>query len=271
MKARVARPAANGRGPRRQPPSAWRGRMLKLLHLVAEQALPLTIAGVSFVIALDAWLSARPVLWEQQRALASVSIATELEHRADGGVDSRNTITITNVGELSFAVLDVQIGMATEDGVQAAWLQNSLLRESIVPLPIGLRPFHLEPARDGASARYAFDDSHSGWHAVDPGRAVELVFVQPLHGEGQLDISVEVFAQPLRMAALAEQITTERVIAGHRRHVFPESGEGEVSDLGVFPYTASSVVLVPAEPVHVARAAPPTRLRAKRRNDTATP
>lgn len=271
MKARVTRPAAAGGAPRRRAPSPWRGRLLKLLHLVAEQALPLTIAGVSFVIALDAWMSARPVLWEQQRALASVSIATELEHRADGGVDSRSTITISNVGELSFAVLDVQIGMATEGDVQAEWLQNSLLREATVPLPIGLRPFHLESARDGASARFAFDDRVSGWHAVDPGRAVELVFVQPLHGQGHLDIGVEVFAQPLRMAALAEQITVERVIAGHRRHVFPESGEGEVSDLGVFPYSASSLVVVTAEPSQAGRAVPAKRPRRKRRNDTATP
>lgn len=271
MKARVTPPAAKAARARPRPASAWRGRLLKLLHLVAEQALPLTIAGVSFVIALDAWLSARPVLWEQQRALASVSIATELEPRADGGIDSRSTITITNVGELSFAVLDVQIGMAADAGVQAAWLQNSLLREATVPLPIGLRPFHLEQARDGASARFAFDESSSGWHAIDPGRAVELVFVQPLRGQGHVDIGVEVFAQPLRMAALAEQITVERVIAGHRRHVFPEAGQGEVSDLGVFPYSAASLVVVSAEPARAARPAPTTRLRGKRRNDTATP
>ena len=254
-----------------RPPSVWRGRLLKLLHLVAEQALPLTIAGVSFVIALDAWLSARPVLWEQQRALATVSIATELEPAADGRVDSRHTITITNVGELTFAVLDIQIGMAVEEGAQAPWRDNTLLRQSPVVLPIGLRPFHLEPARDGRSAMFAFDQTSSGWHAVDPGRSVELVFVQPVTGPGRLDLGVEVFAQPLRMAALADQITVERVIAGHRRQVFPETGEGEVSDLGVFPYSASSIVVVPAEPVHVARTPPNTPLRPRRRNEATNP
>jgi len=254
-----------------RPPSIWRERLVKLLHLVAEQALPLTIAGVSFVIALDAWLSARPVLWEQQRALATVSITTELEPAADGGVDSRHTITITNVGELTFAVLDIQIGMAVEQGAQANWLHNTLLRQSPVVLPIGLRQFHLEPARDGRSALFSFDQTSAGWHTLDPGRSVDLVFVQPLTGAGHLDVGVEVFAQPLRMAALAEQITVERVIAGHRRQVFPETGEGEVSDLGVFPYTASSIVVVPAVSVHGARTPPNKPPRPRRRNEATNP
>lgn len=271
MSPRPARPTRRQGAGVARVHSVWRGRLVRLLQLVAEQALPLTIAGVSFVIALDAWLSARPVLWEQQRALASVSIATELESTDADGVDSRTTVTITNVGELSFAVLDVQIGMATEGGVQAPWLENTLLRQSPVVLPVGLRPFHLEPARDGRSALFSFDQGSSGWHAVDPGRSVELVFVQPLSGHGRLDIGVELFAQPLRMAALAEQITVERVIAGHRRQVFPEAGEGEVSDLGVFPYSASSIVVIPAEPVHALRPAAAAKPRARRRNEATSP
>lgn len=255
-----------------RPASPWRARLLRLLHLVAEQALPLTIAGVSFVIALDAWLSARPVLWEHQRALASLSIASDLDGTTANGIDTRTTLTISNVGELSFAVLDIQVELALEPGLEAPWLQNSLLQEAPVALPIGLRAFHLEAARDGRSARYAFSQAASGWHVIDPGRSVELVFAQPVQGHGRLGISAEVFTQPLRMGALEDQITVERVIAGRRRHVFPESGPDDVSDLGVFPYSAASVVIVPSGHVpHAAHEAAPARPRPRRWNTPATP
>ncbi|WP_411849284.1 hypothetical protein ACLB90_09515 [Stenotrophomonas sp. LGBM10] len=260
-------------GQRARTPSAWRARLLRLLHLVAEQALPLTIAGVSFVIALDAWLSARPVLWEHQRALASLSIGSELDAEDTTGIDTRHTITISNVGELSFAVLDVQVGLALAEGMQAPWLQNTLLQETPGALPIGLRPFHLEAARDGRSARFAFGAEASGWHIIDPGRSVELVFAQPVQGYGRLGITVEVFTQPLRMGAMADQITVERIIAGRRRQVFPESGPDEVSDLGVFPYSAASVVTL--SDAAATRAAPtvgtPAARRARRWNDAANP
>lgn len=255
-----------------RPASVWRTRLLRLLHLVAEQALPLTIAGVSFVIALDAWLSARPVLWEHQRALASLSIASDLEGTTADGIDSRHTVTISNVGELSFAVLDVQVDLALDDGLQAPWLHNTLLQARPVALPIGLQPFHLEAARDGRSARFAFAQEASGWHVIDPGRSVDLVFAQPVQGHGRMGVSVEVFTQPLRMGALEDQITVERVIAGRRRHVFPESGPDDVSDLGVFPYSAASMVIVAAPtPPRSRHAASPRRPTPRRWNAPANP
>ncbi|TGY31940.1 hypothetical protein [Stenotrophomonas maltophilia] len=267
---RRARPPSGRRG---RTPSVWRARLLRLVHLVAEQALPLTIAGVSFVIALDAWLAARPVLWEHQRALASLSIASELEAEDATGIDTRHTITISNVGELSFAVLDVQIGLLLADGMQAPWLQSTLLQETPGALPIGLRPFHLEAGRDGRSARFAFGAESSGWHVIDPGRSVDLVFAQPVQGHGRLGITVEVFTQPLQMGAMADQITVERIIAGRRRQVFPESGPDEISDLGVFPYSAASVVtLSDSRPARsVPAPSTPTPRRARRWNDAANP
>jgi hypothetical protein len=188
-----------------------------------------------------------------------VSIATELDARDRSGVDTLNTITISNVGELSFVVLDVQIGLALGDGLQAPWRQNTLLQDKPVSLPIGLRPFHLEPALDGRSAQFGFTQEASGWHVIDPGRSVDLVFAQPVRGHGRMGISVEVFTQPLQMGAMADQITVERVIAGRKRLTFPESGATEVSDQGVFPYSAASVAIISAERT------PPTARRVQKR------
>lgn len=227
--------------------------------MVAEQALPLTIAGVSFVIALDAWLSARPVQWEHQRALASVSISSEVEPQGRRSADSLHTLTITNVGELSFAVLDIQLQLSAQQGLKVPWQRNSLLQEPAV-LPIGLRPFHVEVAKDGRSARYAFRTEGAGWHVIDPGRSVDVVFAQPLQGRGSMGVQVEVFTQPLRMAAVGQQMSVERVVAGRLRQVSEETGSGVVSDLGVFPYTAAGTLLVSGAP-GVERVRPRTAAR----------
>lgn len=240
------------------PPSGWRDRLLKLVHMVAEQALPLTIAGVSFVIALDAWLSARPMQWEHQRALASLSISSEVDSQGKRNADSLHTLTITNVGELSFAVLDIQLELSAQEGLRVPWTRNTLLQDPAV-LPIGLRPFHMEVAGDNRSARLGFRTETAGWHVIDPGRSVDLVFAQPLQGRGRLGIRAEVFTQPLRMAAMGEQMTVERVVAGRIRHVSEESGMDVISDLGVYPYTVATTVIVPGGGRAMAERAPAHR------------
>ncbi|KAF1013191.1 MAG: hypothetical protein GAK31_03340 [Stenotrophomonas maltophilia] len=143
-------------------PGGWRDRLLRLVHMAAEQALPLTIAGVSFVIALDAWLSARPMQWEHQRALASLAISSEVDSHSRRGADSLHTLTISNVGELSFAVLDIHLELTAQGGLRVPWARNSLLEDPAV-LPIGLRPFHLEDGGDGRSARFGFRTETAGW------------------------------------------------------------------------------------------------------------
>lgn len=241
-------------------PSGWRERLVKLVHMVAEQALPLTIAGVSFVIALDAWLSARPMQWEHQRALASLSISSDVDSQGKRNADILHTLTITNVGELSFAVLDIQLELSAQEGLRVPWSRNTLLQDPAV-LPIGLRPFHMEVAGDRRSARLSFRTETAGWHVIDPGRSVDLVFAQPLLGHGRLGIRAEVFTQPLRMAAMGEQMTVERVVAGRIRHVSEESGMNVISDLGVYPYTAATTVMVPGAGRVVAERGPAHRTR----------
>ncbi|KAF1013192.1 MAG: hypothetical protein GAK31_03341 [Stenotrophomonas maltophilia] len=94
---------------------------------------------------------------------------------------------------------------------------------------------------------------------IDPGRSVYLVFAQPLQGQGRLGIRAEVFAQSLRMAAVGEQMTVERVVAWRIRHVSQESGTDLLSDLGVFPYTAAATVIVPGSGRAPAERAQPRR------------
>src|SRR5262245_6763236 len=81
----------------------------KFGKLVAEQAVPIAVGLVSLVVAVDAWLSARPLEWEKQRALASVETQSTAVATGKGENTTVTTVKITNVGQLTFAILDMHV------------------------------------------------------------------------------------------------------------------------------------------------------------------
>jgi len=220
------------------------GFFRKLGRIGAEQALPLAVGAISFVIAVDAWLSSRPLEWEQQRALASVEIAAETVSTQEDENTAVTTVTVTNVGALTFAILDMHVRIELVGDLTADWARNSLVQSKGAALPIGLRPFQIRDSGDPGRGEFRFDGRARSWHVVDPGRSVDISFVQPTRGSGWMAISVNIFTQPMRMGDVADEITVDDVVGGELRPTLPEFGEGQVSDLPVFPYSSGHILIV---------------------------
>jgi hypothetical protein len=223
-------------------PGAWK----RIGKLAAEQAIPIAVGLVSLVIAVDAWLEARPMAWEKERALASTEITSSVV-KADpkGPSEAIVTMKITNVGELTFAILDLHVRLETTDHLAGLWDANSLLAKRAAALPIGLRPFRLLAGSDSLHSQLQFDEKEKTWHVVDPGRSVEITFVQPVRGTGHLAVFVDLFTQPIKMADVAGAITVEALVNGVKRPTMPEWGTGEVSTMPIYPYSAGHVLIIP--------------------------
>jgi hypothetical protein len=227
-------------GPSREP-TAWK----KFGKLAAEQAIPIAVGLVSLVIAVDAWLVARPMAWEKTRALASMEVTSNVVK--PGPKDESEaivTVKVSNVGELTFAILDLHLRMEATDKLVGDWGKNSLLTAHGAALPIGLRPFKMYAASDSTHADLQFDTTQKSWHVVDPGRSVEISFAQPVRGTGHLAFAVDLFTQPIKMADVAGAIAVDAIVNGVKRPTMPEWGTGEVSNLPIYPYSAGHVLVV---------------------------
>lgn len=217
-------------------------------NILAAQAVPLVIGLASFIIAVDAWWSAKAVEWENDRALASMRIRS---HYVETAPDERSVVTtlrVKNVGSLSFAVLDLRIRFSTDDGLTADWERNTLMSATNAALPLGIKALKRGAATDAKSATFSFDDGTKTWHLIDPGRSVEFDFVQPTHGSGRLTVDAELFTQPIALADMVAAITERQTIRGVSRETLPEFGSGEISDAAIFPYTGSHQVIIPPLP-----------------------
>jgi hypothetical protein len=223
------------------PPRAWLSRLGGML---ANQAVPLIVGLVSFLIALDAWYSARALEFEQGRALASIRIRSEAIDTGAGGHSTVTTMRIQNVGGLTFAVLDLHVRLRLSGEMTADWSQNSLGNHTAT-LPIGFPPLQYRTSSDGREATFHFPEDSRTWHVIDPGRSVDVTFVQPTRGSGQMAIELSAYAQPVLLQDIASAITVEQQIRGVSRQTLPESGEGDVSEEPIYPYTASHVLVVP--------------------------
>lgn len=226
------------------PAERPRALLSRLGNMLANQAVPLIVGLVSFLIALDAWYSARALEFEQGRALASL----EIESEAIENGDERATVTtvrIENVGGLTFAVLDLHVRLRLEGGLTADWGRNSLSSERGAALPIGFPILQSRAAADGREATFHFPEDSRTWHVIDPGRSVDVTFVQPIRGSGQMPIDVSVYTQPVLLQNIASGITVEAKIRGVSRQTLPEFGEGEISEEPIYPYTAGHVLVVP--------------------------
>lgn len=217
----------------------------KLGKLAAEQAMPLIIGLVSLGVAVDAWFSARPLEWEKQRALASVETTSNVVVTGKGENEVVTTVKVTNVGQLTFAILEMKVDVELVGRLRAAWKDNSLTQSEGSALPIGLRPFAIASTSDSTHGHFLFDTTQKSWHVVDPGRSVGITFVQPLHGDGRMAISIDLYTQPIKLQSIASAIAVKEKVAGVDRGTMPEFGTGEVSDMNVFPYTSADMVVIP--------------------------
>lgn len=233
-------PASPADGDRLRRIASW---LVRFGNLLAAQAVPLVIGLASFIIAVDAWWSAKAVEWENDRALASLRFRS---HYVDTGPDRRTVVTtlrVTNVGSLSFALLDVKLTLSALDGLSPAWDENSLLQPQ-APLPLGITLLRRDKGEVPSTATFAMDPDTKTWHLVDPGRSVEMTFAQPVRGAGSLSIRADLYSQPISLADAVEAITVGQTIRGVVRPTLPEFGDGEISDAAIFPYSGTHLLLV---------------------------
>jgi hypothetical protein len=203
---------------------------------------------VSLVIAVDAWLAARPSDWEKSRALASVETQSTIVPTAKGLNSIVTTIRISNVGGLSIGIIDMHVTIDLSGHLTAPWEQNTLMRPKGAGLPIGLRPFVIVGPRDSTHATFQFDSSVKSWHIVDPGRTVVVTFIQPTRGDGDMAVFVNLYTQPMKLQSEADMLTEPEVVNGIKRPAIPETGTGEISTSPVYPYSAGHILVVPKQP-----------------------
>ena len=231
-------PAARGKRPKM---TRWH----KIGRLAAEQAIPIAVGLVSLVVAVDAWLAARPLDWEKSRALASVETASTIVPTGKGTNSIVTTVKISNVGGLSIGITDMHVTMDLTGALTAAWDKSSLMMPKGAGLPIGLRPFAIVGPHDSTHATFQFNDSIKSWHIVDPGRSVTITYVQPVRGDGLLSVFVNLYTQPMKLQSEASMLTEPEVVNGIKRPAIPESGVGEISESPVYPYSAGHIIVVP--------------------------
>ncbi len=135
--------------------------------------------------------------------------------------------------------------METDEGLVADWDDNSLLGSRGTALPIGFQPLARVAPPDPQHAMLRFAEGERTWHVIDPGRTVDLTFVQPTRGSGRLSMGVELFTQPLMLEDVASAITVQERVRGEMLPASPESGEGQVSDQPLYPYSAGDVLVIP--------------------------
>jgi len=231
--------------------------MANVGNYLAAQAVPLIIGLASFIIAVDAWWSAKAVEWENDRALATMRIRSHFEETApDHGRSAITTIRIKNVGSLSFAVIDFQLTLQTGGALKADWNRNSLAQPNAL-LPLGMKPLELMGSPSAEKATFHLDDTTKTYHIIDPGREVEVTFEQPLQGFGHLQIGTMLHTQPIALADMVDSLTVPETIRSVSRQTIPENGEGDISDSPIYPYSGAHIMVVPPQMAATSAAAKP--------------
>lgn len=180
--------------------------------------------------------------WEQDRALASLEIHSSTFLMANGDCQVLSRLRVQNVGTLSFALIGLNADFETTGDLAADWDRNSLLHSELSLGITGLR--RVGPAMPNR-AKFSIDNGKQSWFIIDPHRVVDFSYVQPTRGSGELSTSFLLELQPVTFDKSAGNLTVPRTVRGVERSALPESGDGEVSSLLVYPYSASDMLVIP--------------------------
>lgn len=180
--------------------------------------------------------------WEQNRALASLEIQSKTFLMSNGECQILSRLRVRNVGSITFAIIGMDVDFETRGELKADWDKNTLLSS---PLSLGLSGLRREPSTDTRKVKLSMDDGKQTWFVVDPSRTVDFSYVQPASGSGQFYTSFLLDTQPVTFDSVAGTLTIPRNVRGMTRPSLPESGEGEVSTLLLYPYSAADVIVIP--------------------------
>ena len=180
--------------------------------------------------------------WEQNRALASLEIQSRTFLMDNGECQVLSRLRVRNVGALTFAIIGMDADYETRGELTADWARNSLMDSE---LSLGLTGLHLTGPPNPHKAKMTMEDGKQSWFVVDPSRTVDLSYVQPTRGSGQFFTSFLLETQPVTFDSVAGTLTVPRNVRGITRPSLPESGDGEVSTLLLYPYSAADVIVIP--------------------------
>ena len=202
----------------------------------------LVLAAVGLALQPAPELSEIGENWEQDRALASLEIHSSTFLMANGDCQVLSRLRVQNVGTLSFALIGLNADFETTGDLAADWDRNSLLHSELSLGITGLR--RVGPAMPNR-AKFSIDNGKQSWFIIDPHRVVDFSYVQPTRGSGELSTSFLLELQPVTFDKSAGNLTVPRTVRGVERSALPESGDGEVSSLLVYPYSASDMLVIP--------------------------
>jgi hypothetical protein len=182
------------------------------------------------------------VNWEQNRALASLEIQSRTFLMANGDCHVLSRFRVKNVGALTFAIIGLDASFEATGDLVADWDRNTLLKSE---LSLGLSGLRRVGPVSPQRTKISLDDGKQSWFVVDPSRTVDFSYVQPTRGSGEFFTSFLIETQPVTFDSVAGTLTVPRNVRGVVRPSLPESGEGEVSTLLLYPYSASDVLVIP--------------------------
>jgi hypothetical protein len=180
--------------------------------------------------------------WEQNRALASLEIQSRTFLMSNGECQVLSRLRVKNVGALTFGIIGIDATFETSGDLVADWDRNSLLHTE---LSLGVTGFRRIGPATPRRTKIALDETKQTWYVVDPARTVDFSYAQPTRGSGLYNTSFLIETQPVTFDSTAESLTVPRNVRGVVRPSLPESGEGEVSDLMLYPYSASDLIVIP--------------------------
>lgn len=181
------------------------------------------------------------------RAIATVTLTSRSVPASSGSCAVETRIHVANIGTQSFVITDLTVDLRAHDGLTAAWSGNSLSLTTEPPLSLGIAPLMLAADAEAGRARFSMDATRKTWHLMEPGRVVEIPFVQPVRGTGQLATYVDLVTQPVDFQRVSGSVKTPYPVRGQPAPSMPEWGEGVISNLLVFPYHASDILAVPSD------------------------
>ena len=180
--------------------------------------------------------------WEQNRPLASLEIQSRTFPMSNGECQILSQLRVRNVGGLTFAIIGLEANLEARGDLTADWARNSLMDSE---LSLGLTGLHLVGPPNPKKATMAMEDGKKSWFLVDPSRTVDFSYIQPTHGSGQFFQSFILELQAVRFDANAVGLTVPRTVRGVTRPALTENGDGEVSNLLLFPYSAADAIVIP--------------------------
>lgn len=226
----------------------------KKAKLPVASLITISIALISLSLGVINWFAQRDSQWEASRALVNFHIDSQgTQYLADQQY-ARFDIVISNVGEISFLIRNLEIELSANAGLNIDWQKISLLNADFVQLPLNLAHFSVVKEQDN-KATYAFDNNKTSgvWHIVDPNRTISIPVLLPVQGDGVLTVYSTLFSHEISLMNLNNDIEQLQLVNGKLFTVSPEYGfENKLSNQQhstyenslIYPFSASQIIVI---------------------------